>query len=207
MKQRFIEILCCLFLVSDANNAFAGDGPKRLLQKKIFVLQQILSIQPQNQDEFQEWRQQIIRESYDFLDIQEMGRNAIGQYADKMKGREPEYYAAFLGNVLNQFTETLKIYRQFEFQGLKEVVDHPNGRAGVASVVIIPLKGGGIESYPVNFQFSSRTGNWLVWDIVVYGISLNSNFRSQFDGIIRKHGFDYLIRDMQAKGLKQNESK
>ncbi|MBI2024439.1 hypothetical protein HYT00_03580 [Candidatus Giovannonibacteria bacterium] len=140
MKQKFFEIVCLLLvmIVNGAEYASAGEGPKKLLQKKITVLQGLLGDPiPSNHADFSEWRGRILRESYDFFDFREMGRLSLGKHVGVMNGRESEYYSAFVGNLLNLFIETIRINRQFQMLNFKEIVDMPNGKAGVAAEIVI----------------------------------------------------------------------
>jgi len=40
---------------------------------------------------------------------------------------------------------------------------------------------------------------WMVYDVVIEGVSLVKNYRDQFDAIIAKSGYDGLIREIKAK--------
>ena len=51
----------------------------------------------------------------------------------------------------------------------------------------------------VNYALSKSTGKWLVFDIVIEGVSLVTNYRSQFSSVIRKNGMDVLIKKLAEK--------
>ena len=48
----------------------------------------------------------------------------------------------------------------------------------------------------VNYALSNSTGKWLVFDIVIEGVSLVTNYRSQFSSEIRKSGMEDLLRQL-----------
>lgn len=51
----------------------------------------------------------------------------------------------------------------------------------------------------VDYAVHQVDGNWRVFDIVTEGSSLVSNYRSQFRRVIKKKGFDELLKDMKKK--------
>ncbi|TMA06013.1 MAG: ABC transporter substrate-binding protein, partial [Deltaproteobacteria bacterium] len=40
---------------------------------------------------------------------------------------------------------------------------------------------------------------WRVYDVIVEGISLVNNYRSQFDRVLNKKSFDTLLQDLREK--------
>ena len=57
----------------------------------------------------------------------------------------------------------------------------------------------GAQPIRVNYALSKRAGKWLVFDIVIEGVSLVTNYRSQFSSVIRKNGMDTLIKRLAKK--------
>jgi phospholipid transport system substrate-binding protein len=57
----------------------------------------------------------------------------------------------------------------------------------------------GAQPIRVNYALSKRTGKWLVFDIVIEGVSLVTNYRSQFSSVIKKNGMDTLIKRLAKK--------
>jgi phospholipid transport system substrate-binding protein len=55
------------------------------------------------------------------------------------------------------------------------------------------------EPVSVDYVVRSTQGAWLVVDIVTEGSSLVKGYRSQFNRIIKKEGFDGLVRRMKTK--------
>ena len=59
------------------------------------------------------------------------------------------------------------------------------------------------EPIEVDYRLRSRDGTWRIIDVIIEGVSLVSNFRSQFQGIVANEGparlLD-LLREKNAKG-------
>ena len=55
---------------------------------------------------------------------------------------------------------------------------------------------------PVDYRLFKRGDRWMIYDVSVEGISLVSNYRTQFNKIIQTNGFNGLVEKMRTK---QNE--
>lgn len=55
------------------------------------------------------------------------------------------------------------------------------------------------QEVPVSYRLRQQEGRWLVYDISIEGISLVSNYRSQFNGIIQRSSYQKLVRRIEQK--------
>ena len=63
--------------------------------------------------------------------------------------------------------------------------------------VIIQANGQGI---PIDYSLDkSADGSWKAYDIIVAGVSLVTNYRDEFNTVIRDQGVDALVKQLQAK--------
>jgi len=51
----------------------------------------------------------------------------------------------------------------------------------------------------VNYALSNSTGKWLVIDLIIEGVSMVTNYRSQFGGSVRTKGVDGLLEELKEK--------
>ena len=66
---------------------------------------------------------------------------------------------------------------------VKTVINQPNG-----------------QGIPIDYSLEkSADGNWKAYDIVVAGVSLVTNYREEFNTVIRDQGVDALIKQLQSK--------
>jgi len=62
---------------------------------------------------------------------------------------------------------------------------------------------GGPGDVMVDYRLRQRDGSWRIIDVIIEGVSLVSNFRSQFQDVVASGGPDHLIallREKNAKG-------
>jgi phospholipid transport system substrate-binding protein len=57
----------------------------------------------------------------------------------------------------------------------------------------------GTEPVTIDYDMEKRPTGWKVWDVRIGGISLVSNYRTEFDNLVREKGIDGLIKALQAK--------
>jgi phospholipid transport system substrate-binding protein len=80
--------------------------------------------------------------------------------------------------------------------------ERPEARGDVTVQTKI-LRGGGSEDVVVDYRLRQREGQWKIIDVIIEGVSLVSNFRSQFQDIVANGGPDrllILLREKNAAG-------
>jgi phospholipid transport system substrate-binding protein len=78
--------------------------------------------------------------------------------------------------------------------------EKPNGDWIVQTRIIGSENGGPRkEIAKVEYRLRNRTGPWKIIDVTIDGVSLVTNFRSQFQEIIANGGIDHLIKMLHDK--------
>jgi len=62
----------------------------------------------------------------------------------------------------------------------------------------------GGQPIDVNYALSNSTGKWLVFDIVIEGVSLVTNYRSQFASQVKNNGIEDLLKKLSEKNNESN---
>ena len=57
------------------------------------------------------------------------------------------------------------------------------------------------DDVQLNYRLMQRDGGWKVIDVVIEGVSLVANFRSQFAEVMAKGGADELLRQLKTKNF------
>jgi phospholipid transport system substrate-binding protein len=52
---------------------------------------------------------------------------------------------------------------------------------------------------PLDYRLLNKGGDWRVYDVVIDGVSLISNYRGQFSKIIKSSGYDELVDKLRKK--------
>ncbi|HXG16933.1 MAG TPA: ABC transporter substrate-binding protein, partial [Calidithermus sp.] len=132
--------------------------------------------------------EQVAEETFDFT---EMARRALGPH---WRERSPEERTEFT-RLFREVLEDAYVGRIERYEGEKivfagESVDGP--QATVKTRVITRT---GTE-IPVDYRLHRVDGRWRVYDVVIEGVSLVANYRTQFNRIIQSGSYQDLVERM-----------
>jgi phospholipid transport system substrate-binding protein len=57
----------------------------------------------------------------------------------------------------------------------------------------------GAQPVPIDYSMEKTAAGWKVYDVMVGGVSLVANYRTEFNNTVRESGIEGLIKSMQAK--------
>jgi phospholipid transport system substrate-binding protein len=57
----------------------------------------------------------------------------------------------------------------------------------------------GAQAVPIDYSMEKTPTGWKVYDVMVGGISLVANYRSEFNNVVRASGLEGLLKDLHAK--------
>jgi len=57
----------------------------------------------------------------------------------------------------------------------------------------------GAQPVPIDYSMEKTGAGWKVYDVMVGGVSLVANYRTEFNNAVRATGIEGLIKDLQAK--------
>jgi phospholipid transport system substrate-binding protein len=134
------------------------------------------------------------------FDTMETAQRVLGQHWQPLNQSQREDFAKLFANLLEQ----TYISRIDEFGGerLTYVSEQVDGDRAVVRARIITTKG---TEVPVESRLLLKGDRWLTYDILVENLSLVSNYRSQFDRVIRQQGYAELVKRLQARVEALNE--
>jgi phospholipid transport system substrate-binding protein len=134
-----------------------------------------------------------------FLDTNALARLAAGKNLD---GRSPaevdEFLKLFHEFFVRTYVQRLLLFDAPEFAFGQETVEGDQAR--VATEVVTPG-----DRFAVDYQMHRNPEGWRATDIIVEGVSLARNFRSQFDAAVAKDSFQGLLDRLRAKVQSQQE--
>jgi phospholipid transport system substrate-binding protein len=57
----------------------------------------------------------------------------------------------------------------------------------------------GTQPVPIDYSMEKTASGWKVYDVMVAGVSLVANYRTEFNNLVRESGVDGLIKNLSAK--------
>ena len=65
----------------------------------------------------------------------------------------------------------------------------------------------GAQPVPIDYSMEKTAAGWKVYDVMVGGVSLVANYRTEFANAVRNSGIDGLIKDLQVKNRRLEPEK
>jgi phospholipid transport system substrate-binding protein len=57
----------------------------------------------------------------------------------------------------------------------------------------------GAQPVPIDYSMEKTASGWKVYDVMVGGVSLVANYRTEFNNVVREAGIDGLVKNLNAK--------
>ena len=148
-------------------------------------------------------RQKVEAEVLQLFDFDEFSTRTVGPSWRKFTPEQKEgFKTAFTDLLRNTYIDTLDEYDGQKIRFTGEVVAN-NGKRVEVQMEFLTSK----QAHPVAFRMLEKNGRWVVYDVLIEGISMIKNYRDQFRDILAKGGPQTLIERVQAKALEQKEKK
>ena len=188
--RRTIPLLLLLVLAPGAK-AWAGPATDQL-RAYTDQVQKILQNPSMSLAERREAVRQVAEQVFD---VTETARRALGQHWQQRTPAEQDEFVKLFANLLEQ----TYIARIDEYGGekLTYVSEQLDGDRGVVKARITTKNG---TDVPVESRVLLKGNRWLIYDILIENLSLISNYRSQFDRVIRTASYAELVKRLQTKG-------
>jgi len=193
MKKLFASLFAVLFSMS----VFASEAPDVLIKR---VSEEVLEIVRQDKDvrngDVQKITALVDAKVLPHFNFQRMTALAVGRdwrnASAAQKTRLQSEFKLLLvrtyANALTSYSNQRIVFRPFRMRD-------GDTEALVRSEVVQP----GAQPVQIDYWLELADGQWKVFDVVVAGISLVTNYREQFAREVRDGGIDGLIASLAAK--------
>lgn len=130
------------------------------------------------------------------FDFRAMSQSALGRFWRQASDAQKE-------QVTHEFRELLvRTYATALLGYSGQKIEYlPVQLAADADNVTIPTRiaAAGAPPIPINYRLKLNDSRWMVYDVVIDGVSLITNYRSQFTSLVRRGGIDGLITALADK--------
>jgi ABC-type transport system involved in resistance to organic solvents, auxiliary component len=170
----------------------ATEAVKGTINDLIQVLDDETLKQPEQAEERRHEIEEIIKHRVDY---EEMARRALGAPWPMLSPRERhEFVDLFVQLLRDTFAGRIIEHSDARVVFLEEL------REDAFAEVKAQMKGRKIDT-SIDFRLIHRAHEWWVYDIVIDGASIVSNYRSQFTSIIRDVSYVGLVNKMKQKAI------
>jgi phospholipid transport system substrate-binding protein len=129
------------------------------------------------------------------FDYAEMSKRALAAYWTPLTSAErSEFVELFKSFLSDRYAEKIEGYSGEQVTYLSERIE------GNYAEVRTELRSSKVQ-IPMDYRLFLKEDRWHAYDIIVDGVSLVKNYRSQFEKIIRADSYQELVRRMRDRTL------
>ncbi len=140
-------------------------------------------------------RRSVVKAMVDrHFDYQEMAKRSLGNtWRTLSRGQQDEFVRLFAQLLEASYSDKIEKYaKRVKIDYVGESVD--GNYAEVRTVVVRPN-----DRIPLSYRLLNEDGTWKVYDVTIEGVSLVSNYRSQFRRIISESSYASLVQRLRNK--------
>ena len=196
MRVRLIASMVALGLL--AGVAGAGE-PLEKIRETVEDVLAVLADETLQAPENQAARRERLRQAvYQRFGFEEMARRSLGRHWRDLNDEQRQGFVALFSDLLERSyvgkIESAGTGSRVEYT--RETIDD-EGFASIQSVVTNPLD----SQIEVEYRLLQRDASqpWEVYDIVIEGVSLINNYRTQFNNIIHRTSYEGLVKQLRLK--------
>ncbi len=177
-----------------ASDAYAGEPTlqvKQTVDKVLEILRNEELKKPEKTTERRSAIRKVIDERFDFEEIAK--RSLALHWKDRTPAERKEFIPLYADLLERAYIKKIENYTDEDVLYIGESIN--NEYAIVKTKVITKRK----VEIPIDYRLLRKDGKWEAYDVLIEGVSLVSNYRTQFNKIIRTQSYEELIRRLKNK--------
>jgi len=196
MSLRGLAVLAALALVVPvaAREAAAAEPTTQLRVQINRVLRVLEDPNLKSPDKAKERRAAMRGVANDIFDFTETSKRALGRHWAARTPAEREQFVQLFADVLERsYISKVELYGGETIEYAGDTVD---GDQSAVNTRIVTRQG---LRVPIQYRMQRKGERWLVYDVIIEGVSLVANYRSQFYKIIQTSSFEELVKKMKTR--------
>jgi phospholipid transport system substrate-binding protein len=180
-----------------AGPAHAAADPSGVVEQTTSGVIAILTDQKLSTEEKRKRVEDVVLQRVDFETLSKLvlARN-WSRFSEPQRG---EFMTLFKNHLSMTYGRNVESYKNEKVN----ITGSRNEAGGDVTVKTKILRGGGSNDVLVDYRLRQRNGEWKIIDVIIEGVSLVSNFRSQFQDVVSSGGPEQLLsllREKNARG-------
>jgi phospholipid transport system substrate-binding protein len=191
--MRSLAVIVLVLAVVAAPLTAGAGAPTEQLKTQVDRVMKVLD-DPALKDKPKERRGIVRKIADDIFDFGETAKRSLGRHWAARTPTEREEFVKLFGDLLERsYISKIEMYggERIQYTGDKTEGD----QASVQSKLI--TKQG--SEMPIEYRMLRKGDRWLVYDVIIEGVSLVSNYRTQFNKIIQTSSFAELVKKMKSR--------
>ena len=192
--KRILMTGVLITLIFSLKIAYASE-PLETLEKAVDNVINILKDPELKKPERAREREKAIRVAVSrVFDFREMAKRSLSRYWRKLNDKQRDEFVELYKRLLERtYLKKIEAYRNEKIIYKGQRI---RGKYAIVKTLVITEKQ---VEIPVNYKMLKRENGWMVYDVVIEGVSLVNNYRKQFKSIIRRSSYDALVKMLREK--------
>jgi len=187
-------VFILLGLTGPAADSTLADAPKATIQQLLKSIQQMHDKKPLTPEQ-QQANDKISRQALAHLDVRQVSQKTLGKYWKARSTKEQDEFVQLLGDIFRY----VAFPNSSKFFGEMSISYAPTERDGASATVPLTVQHPEEGEVEIDFVLEQNSARWRVVDVVLDGVSMRNNLRTQFYEVIKKNDYSELFRRMQKK--------
>ena len=192
--RAWIVTVTCLVTLWSAGAAAAGIATDHLKGAIDRVIKTLEDPNLKGETKSAERRLAVRKIANDIFDWGEIARRSLARHWQPLSEQQRTEFVGLFSELLERsYISKIELYGGEKVLYTNERLD---GDYGTVATKIITKNG---TEVPVDYKMFKRGERWLVYDVNIEGVSLVSNYRTQFNKIIQTASYNELVNKLKTK--------
>ena len=181
-------------LLGAALTAHAGIPTDQVKGATDQVLKIILDPALKGPDKSSARRQQLRSVVDQVFDWQETGKRALARHWQPLKPEQRQEFSSLFADLVERsYVGKIELYSGEKIIYAGDTIE--GDQATVKTKLITKSQ----TEIPIDYRMQKEGDRWRVYDVLIEGVSLVGNYRTQFNRVIQQTGYDDLVKKMKTK--------
>jgi phospholipid transport system substrate-binding protein len=174
--------------------AQAADAPKAAVKQLLKSITQLHHKKPLTPAQ-QQSNDKVSRRAVALMDVRQVSQKTLGKYWKERSKKDQDEFVQLLGGLFRRvaFPNSSKFFGEMNIHYAATRVD---GKTATVPITVVHEEEGEVG---LDFVLAQNSSRWRVVDVILDGVSMRNNLRTQFYKVIKKNDYSELVRRMQKK--------
>lgn len=195
VQRLFFTVCFSVFLVLSIHAVANAGEPTEQLKLTIDSIISILKNKELKKPEKTDQRRAAIRKAVDkSFDFEEMARRSLAlNWRQRTPEERKEFVSLFSDLIEKTYVRKIEKYEDEKVTYIDEKIE---GEFAVVKTKILTKKD---TEIPIDYKILKKNSRFEVYDIIIEGVSLVNNYRTQFNKIISSGSYEELVKKIKSK--------
>ena len=194
LSHRVTLACTVLVLLLAGREATAGAPTDQLRAQVDRVLKLLDDAALKAPDKAKERRTAVRKVADEIFDFGETAKRSLGRHWAARTHEERDEFVKLFGDLLERsYISKIELYGGEKIQYVGDKIE---GDTAIVQSKLLTKTG---SEVPIEYRMLKKGERWLVYDVVIEGVSLVANYRTQFNKIIQTSSFQDLVKKMKTR--------